>query len=76
MTTDRSLPASLPTIGPNEPHATIAMLECRTCGQHSAWVRTDSDGADNTWDAGHARATGHRGYYVWTLTRSTARVFL
>ncbi|UQA91657.1 DUF7848 domain-containing protein [Streptomyces halobius] len=66
-------PANLPDIGSNEPVVTFVMLECRTCGEHSGWVRSDDQMAP-AWDGGHFTSTGHTRFYLWSVTRNTAQV--
>lgn len=73
-----NLPALPGDIGPDEPSVSFRMMSCRGCPQLAPWVRDDH--AENSelydWQHAHAQATGHRQYYVWTMSRNTAKTFM
>lgn len=74
-----ALPELPEGVGPNESDVKFVRLECRTCGEVTPeWVRDtqDRESADRiwAWDADHHDRTGHRKYYEWTVSRSTAEI--
>ncbi|WP_280185414.1 MULTISPECIES: hypothetical protein [Nocardia] len=71
-TTEITLPDG---IGPDE-NVTFVFLQCRTCGEKGPTVRADDHGyPDGPWDYNHGRTTGHKAFYLFTLSRQTARLF-
>lgn len=62
-------------ISPDEAQVKFVSFQCRTCDEHGPWVNaTDHANAGGVWDANHAAATGHDRFYLWSMTRNTARV--
>jgi len=68
-------PAPAAGIDPSAPYVEFARHECRARGEVSGMF--DARGPEvpaACWDAQHATATGHRRYYLWTITRQTSQV--
>ncbi|MBA9005880.1 DUF7848 domain-containing protein [Thermomonospora cellulosilytica] len=66
------LPA-LPEIDPEESPVTFVMLECRTCGDSSGWMRDRGNSRHYEWAMEHFDNVGHPNVYTWSVSRSTAR---
>ncbi|MGH3737601.1 MAG: hypothetical protein ACRDT6_18625 [Micromonosporaceae bacterium] len=65
-------------IDANAPHVRYVMTECRACGDHSHWAREDDQGNHEpayAWMSDHSDATRHSKFYVWSITRNTARTY-
>lgn len=62
---------------PDEPVVTVLMIECRRCGESSDWYRDNHDdlATPHDWSVAHGRATAHRFFYTWSMTRRTTQVF-
>ncbi len=68
-------PAPAAGIDPNAVHVEFARHECRTCGEVSDTFDTRGPEVPAaSWDAQHATVTGHRRFYLWTITRQTSQV--
>ncbi|WP_063044992.1 hypothetical protein [Nocardia pseudovaccinii] len=68
---------TLEEIGPDAYEVKFALLECRTCRERGPIARADNHTAEGgMFDVDHAKATGHRNYYLFTITRNTAQVYL
>ena len=63
-------------LGPEE-NATFVFLQCRTCGESGPTERAHRDRGlpEGPWDYNHGQATGHKSFYLFTLTRQNARLF-
>ena len=71
-----NLPAVPESIDPNAMIVTFGYFECRTCGQRSEVAPANERGTVVTaWDADHKVATGHRRFYLFTVTRQTSQVW-
>lgn len=65
-----------PQIDPNERVVTFVYMQCRACEDRGPAVRSDDHATpDGSWDYEHRKATGHDRFYLFTLTRQTARLF-
>lgn len=72
-----ALPGSL-DVDPDAPVVTLVYAQCREDGETSPWQAEDHTTRATghyEWMSDHRQATGHRQFYTWTLTRSTARSY-
>jgi len=71
-----TVPGILPGVADDEAHVSVARSTCRGCPESSAWEREVDGVAEGVyaWQHEHAGKTGHRDFYLWTATRSRARV--
>ncbi len=76
MPTGARLPALPGEIDPNAPVVSFSMHECRTCPEQSPWYSSDDEQSRYDWQIEHEKSQGHDSYYVWTVSRNTARTFV
>lgn len=63
-------------VDPDAGEVKFASFQCRTCDAHGPWANTaDKNDPNHAWDSRHCDATGHEKFYMWSITRNTARVF-
>lgn len=64
------------SIDPNDGHVVLGHFECWDCGERSPWVGSNERGTLVTeWDANRNKQTGHKKFYMWSVTRNTSRLF-